>query len=118
MVMYRALSNHPAFAGSTLAAYGALRVGYCQSVYGTWGNQVFISSMLGFLACLANPLAKFLALRSIPLLIRTQDADGMWHEQSIQSEGRVPPIPSREESTFMILRALKTLGLLEALLPD
>jgi hypothetical protein len=73
--------------------------------------------MLSFLACLGNPLATFLALRSVPLLIRTQDVDGMWQEQPIQCEGKVPPVPSKEESSFMILRALKALELLELLLP-
>jgi hypothetical protein len=117
MVMYRALSHHPAFSGSRLEAYGALRIGFCQNPYGTRGHMVYLSSMLSFLGRLSHPLAVYLALRSVPLLIRTQDVDGMWQEQPLHYEGKAFPVPSREESSFMILRALKSLGLLEGLMP-
>lgn len=117
MVMYRALSHHPAFAGSALQAYGALRTGYCQSSYGTWGRTVFTSSMLGFLGRLSLPLAAFMVLRSVPMLIRTQEPDGMWQEQPLDTDGKLYPVPSKAESSYMILRALKALGFLEPLLP-
>jgi len=117
MVMYRALSYHPAFAGSTLQAYGALRIGFCQSAYGTWGHTIFASSMLSFLGRLSHPLAAFLALRSVPMLIRNQEPDGLWQEQPIDSGGNPCPVPSKAESSYIILRALKALGLLELLLP-
>lgn len=118
MVMYRELSHHPTFAGSALETYGTLRVGYCQNPYGTWGTMVYTSSMLSFLGCLTHPLAAFLALRSAPLLIRTQNDDGMWQESPLSYEGKKLPAPSWTESSFMIMRALKALGLLEALLPE
>ena len=35
----------------------------------------------------------------------------------IDREGQRWPVPTREESTFMILRALKALGFLDTLLP-
>ena len=117
MVMYRALSYHPAFPGSRLEAYGALRLAYLQSSVGTWGRQVFLSSMLGFLGRSTHPLAAFLALRSVPLLIRRQGEDGFWQEEPIDRKGQRWPVPTREESTFMILRALRALGFLDTLLP-
>jgi len=63
-----------------------------------------------------HPLCGFLMLRSVPLLIRTQRADGFWEEGPLSAEPDpgFPP-PMKQESTFMILRALKTFGFLEAL---
>jgi hypothetical protein len=41
----------------------------------------------------------------------------MWQESPLTYEDKTMPAPSRAENSFMILRALKALGLLEALLP-
>ena len=71
----------------------------------------------------------------MPTLIRTQHRDGLWHEEApVLSDpaykqllaGRVydamgweiaPPL-APEKSTFLILRALKTFGFLDSLLPS
>lgn len=117
MVMHRALSYHPDYAGSRLELLGALRLAYVQSAAGTWGETVYLSSMLGFLSRSTHPLAAFLVLRSIPLLIRTQRPDGMWAESPLRQEREALPVPSAEESSLLILRALGRFGYLEALWP-
>jgi len=117
MVMNRALSHHPDYAGSTLEAIAALRLAYCQSAYGTWGETVYSSSMLGFLARSTHPLAAFLVLRSVPHLIRAQRPDGLWQEAALPHSDRAFPPPTAEESTFMLLSALQRFGFLEPLLP-
>ena len=115
MVVNRALSYHPAYRGSSLETIAALQCAFCQSAYGTWG-EVHLSSMFGFMERFRHPLCGFLMLRSVPLLIRTQRADGFWEEGPLSDEPDpgFPP-PMKQESTFMILRALKTFGFLEAL---
>ncbi len=117
MVMNRALSYHPDYAGSTLEAIGALRLAYCQSAYGTWGETVYFSSMLGFLSRSTHPLAAFLVLRSVPHLIRAQHPDGLWQEEPLAHSDQAFPPPTAEESTFMILSALQRFDFLEPLLP-
>jgi hypothetical protein len=117
MVMHRALSYHPQYAGSTLEMMDALRLAYVQSAYGTWGDMVHASSMLGFLSRLTHPLAAFLVLRSVPWLIREQGADGLWQEKAIAHDGKGCPPPAKEESSFLILRALKQFEFLDALRP-
>ena len=117
MVMNRALSYHPDYAGSTLEAIGALRLAYCQSAYGTWGEMVHLSSMLGFLARSTHPLAAFLVLRSVPRLIHAQRPDGLWQEASLAHSDKAFPPPTAEGSTYMILSALQRFGFLEPLLP-
>lgn len=119
MVVHRALSYHPQYHGSNLETMAALRCSYCQSSYGTWGNEVYLSSMFGFLERFAHPLSAFLILRSVPLLIREQRPDGFWQEEltTNQADQKFPP-PTKEESTFMILKALKRFNFLHALCPD
>jgi hypothetical protein len=117
MVMHRALSYHPRYAGSTLEVMDALRLAYCQSAYGTWGDMVYLSSMLGFLSRLTHPLAAFLVLRSVPWLIREQGADGLWEEKAIDPDGKGCPPPAKAESSLLILRALKQFRFLDALRP-
>jgi len=117
MVMNRALSYHPDYAGSTLEAIGALRLAYCQSAYGTWGEMVHLSSMLGFLARSTHPLAAFLVLRSVPRLIHAQRPDGLWQEASLAHSDKAFPPPTAEGSAYMILSALQRFGFLEPLLP-
>jgi hypothetical protein len=95
---------------------GTLHMAYLQSAYGTWGDMVYPSSMLGFLARSTHPLAAFLALRMVPFLIRTQGADGAWHEDPIRYRDKAFPSPTAAESTYLILTALKRFGYLDALL--
>jgi hypothetical protein len=118
MVVHRALSFHPAYPGSTLEAIAALRYAYCQSAYGTWGNEIYLSSMFGFMSRSTHPLCAFLVLRSVPLLIREQRPDGFWREAPAIHSARVElPHRSKEESTFLILQALHQFGFLSSLRP-
>ncbi len=112
MVVLKALSFHPKFNGSNFEANSALS---CAGYLGIDGveEDAYLSTVFGLLASLNHPFAAFLVLRSIPLLIRRQGKDGLWQEKPI---GRCPP-PSKEESSFMILRALKKFGFLNALIP-
>jgi hypothetical protein len=80
--------------------------------------MVNLSSMLGFLARFTHPLAAFLVLRSVPLLIRTQRPDGLWHEARLAYLDESTPPPSPAESTFLILSALKQFGFLDVLVPN
>ena len=76
-------------------------------------KEAYLSSVFGLLTGFSHAYAAFLALRSVPVLIRRQGKDGLWRERPI---GKSPP-PSQEESSFVILRALKKFGFLDALLP-
>jgi hypothetical protein len=63
-------------------------------------------------------LSAYLVLRSVPLLARRQGKDGFWREELLFSDQKHPiPVPTKEESSFMILTALKTFGFLDALRP-
>jgi hypothetical protein len=74
--------------------------------------------MLGFLSRYTHPLAAFLILRSVPLLMRTQGEDGFWQEDpKVGIQSAVSP-PTKEQSTLLILAALQQFGYLEPLLPD
>jgi len=119
LVVHRALSYHPKYHGSNLEAFGALRCAWRQNSYGTWGDA-YLSSMFGFLERIAHPLSAFLALRSVPYLIREQRDDGFWRDHPKQpvDDTRWNAPPTKEEGTFMILMALKRFNFLEALLPD
>lgn len=112
MVVLKALSFHPDFPSSHFEANSALS---CAGYLGMDGveEDAYISSVFGLLTNMAHAFAVFLVLRSVPVLIRRQQKDGLWQEKPI---GRCPP-PSKEESSFMILRALKMFGFLDALIP-
>ena len=112
MVVLRALSFHPEFPGSNFEANSALS---CAGYLGIDGieEDAYISSVFGLLTNMSHAFAAFLVLRSIPVLIRRQGEDGLWQENPI---GRCPP-PTKEESSLMILRALKKFGFLSALMP-
>ncbi len=112
MVILRALSFHPQFPGSNFEANSAMS---CASYLGMDGVEAdaYLSSVFGLLAGMIHPFAAFLVSRSIPVLIRKQGKDGLWSEKPV---GRCPP-PSKEESSFIILRALKKFGFLYSLLP-
>jgi hypothetical protein len=119
MVVHRALSYHPAYHGSNLETMAALEYAYRQSWLGDWtGNYMsFFFSLLARTRC---PLSAFLVLRTVPLLVRQQRPDGFWKEEPIPyigGRGRMVPVLEREETTFMILIALKTFGFLDALRP-
>lgn len=112
MVVLRALSFHPQFPGSNFEANSVMS---CASYLGMDGveEDAYLSSVLGLLTGMTHAFAAFLVLRSIPVLIRRQGKDGLWREKPI----RRCPSPSKEESSFMILRALKKFGFLYSLLP-
>lgn len=112
MVVLRALSFHPGFPGSKFEANSALSCSGYLGIDGVEGDA-YISSVFGLLSSMTHAFAAFLVLRSVPVLIRRQGEDGLWQEKPI---GRCPP-PSKEESSFMILRALKMFGFLDALIP-
>ena len=109
-VVHRSLSYHSRYHGSNLQAIGALQCGYRQSGQGTWGDA-YLCTMFDLLGRIGHPLAAFLALRSVPRLIREQRPDGLWEE----SWGRFPP--GRETGSLMILTALAEFGFLDALRP-
>ena len=119
LVMHRALSYHPKYHGSNLEAYAALRCAWRQNSYGTWGDA-YLSSMFGFLERIVHPLSAFLVLRSVPLLIREQRDDGFWQDKpkKLADEHQWNAPPTKEQSTFMILKALQKFNFLQPLLPD
>jgi len=112
MVVLRALSFHPQFPGSSFEANSTLS---CTGYLGTDGveEDAYLSSVFGLLTGMTHAFAASLVLRSIPALIRKQGKDGLWREKP----KRRCPSPSKEESSFMILRALKKFGFLDSLLP-
>jgi hypothetical protein len=116
LVMHRALSYHPQYAGSNLETIAALECAFRQSENGTWGDA-YLGAMFETMSHLRHPLIGFLILRSIPLLIREQGDDGLWQEESSRSGWAEMPSPCRAQGTLRIVRGLKACGLLSALLP-
>ncbi len=112
MIIRRALTFHPKFAKSNFETNMALSLTYSQAENGSWG-EAYLSNQFGLLERTSHPLSAFLVLRSIPLLIRDQGKDGFWQENQVN---KCSP-PKKEESTFLICRALKKFGFLKALLP-
>ncbi|KPK62897.1 MAG: hypothetical protein AMK73_05580 [Planctomycetes bacterium SM23_32] len=113
MVVRRALTFHPTFPGSTEEVNTALACTWYQSEDGTWGESC-LSTMFCILARVTCPLAAFLVLRSVPLLIREQQADGLWQESAVGNSVS----PPRGASSLIILRTLKKMGFLDALVPQ
>ena len=111
-VIKRALSFHPEFPRSNFEANVTLSWMGLQSAIGTWGDA-YLSTAFGILERITHPLSAFLTLRPIPLLIREQKSDGFWQENR---KNACPP-PTKEETTFMILRTLKKFHFLDRLLP-
>ena len=117
-IVHRALSWHPDYVGSSLATMCARQCEYPQGWDGSWA-QISLSYMFSLLERLNTPLAAYVALRSVPQLIRNQRPDGLWQEE-IPAGPRVHPgvkPPTKEASTLMILKALKTFGFLNSLRP-
>jgi hypothetical protein len=112
MVVSKALSFHPRFSGSNFEANSALSSAGYLGMDGV-EEEIYLSSVFALLTGMTHAFAAFLVLRSIPVLIRKQGRDGLWREKPI---GECPP-PSKEESSLMILRALKKFGFLDSLLP-
>lgn len=117
LVVHRALSYHPKYHGSNLETIAALECSYRQNSYGKWGDA-YLSSMFDYLERFAHSLSAFLILRSIPFLIREQRTDGFWQEKPRIRGAEKIPLPKKEVSTFMILKALKRFGFLDALILD
>ena len=99
-VMHRAMSFHPAYAGSNLETTAVL------NFRGIHRSYSLVA--LEWLADRPGPLSAFFVLRSVPHLIRCQEKDGLWPA----SHGK-----TREEASLAILRALKRHGFLDASLP-
>jgi len=117
MVVHKALSYHPDYHGSNMETIAAVLCSHRQGWLGDWtGNYTsFFFSLLARSRC---PLSAYLVLRTVPLLVRKQGPDGFWQEEELPSDPKRPlEVPTKEESTFMILTALKTFGLLDALRP-
>lgn len=98
--VHRALSFRRAFGGSPRDEIGALALSNAQNPDGSWvmGMPLVMEILSGY----RSPFSSFLVLRTIPLLTRTQGADGLWGDP---------------RSTIMILRSLKAHGFLDAALP-
>ncbi len=120
--VHRGLAWHPDYPGSSLETLAALEWEYRQGWDGSWtGNSPsFVFNCLSLLTC---PLAGFVVLRSVPLLIRTQDPQGFWsegpdmaHQGWARSRPRLP-CPSAETTTLAICRALRRFGFLDKLRP-
>ena len=128
-----ALSYHPAWPRSAMPRAMAMSTLARQSPDWTYA-RTYPSYLLSFLERQNCPLAAYAALRTVPELIRTQHRDGLWHEEApvltdpayrqllagrvhdaMRREVAAPLAP--EESTFLILKALKTFGFLDRLLP-
>jgi hypothetical protein len=114
LIVHKALSYHPTYHGSNIEISAAVEYVYRQGWLGDWtGNHIsFFFSLLSQSVC---PLSAFLVLRTIPLLIQQQRTDGFWQENKLPSPQKLVRVPSNEESTFMILKALRTFGFLQAL---
>lgn len=123
MSIHRALAFHPNYHGSNLETLAALEYSRRQGWLGDWTNN-YTSYFFSLLSRLKHPLAPYLVLRTVPLLVRQQRPDGFWQEEEIprlkydnDPKKPVTSIPTKEESTFMILSALKAFGFLDTLLP-
>jgi len=121
-IVHRGLSWHPAYKGSNLETLAALEWEYRQGWDGTWTGNA-LSFVFAGLERLSSPLGSFLVLRSLPALIRTQQPDGFWKEPDdvvrqgwALSRSPLPP-PTKEETTFAILKALKKFKFLDTLIP-
>ena len=117
--MHRVLSHHPNYPGSKLEELGILAYASNQNSLGLW-NHAYCSSMLDALCGFKNPLASFLVLRTIPILKRTQEKDGMWQEEQLSYHARNETLykttpPTKEESTYRILKTLKKYQVLDKL---
>ncbi len=118
LVVHRALSYHSKYHGSNLETIAALECSHRQNSHGKWGDA-YLSCMFDFLERFRHPLSAFLILRSVPLLIREQRAGGFWQEKlKARYISRTFPPPKKEDSTFMILKALNRFNFLDALRPD
>ena len=110
MLVRRALTFHPDYEGSSFETNVALACSWYQGAHGGWGDA-YMSSVCGILQRTEVPLAAFLVLRSVPMLIRTQGKDGLWQEKPAKG---CPP-PKKAESSYLILRALRKFGFLDEL---
>ena len=114
----RGLSWHPNYPGSALEALAAIECEGRQAWDGTWGRNS-VPGMFSLLERFAScPVAAFVALRSVPFLIRRQRHDGLWSEQDLTPNMRFAEHAlSPEVTTLSILRAFKRFGFIDALVP-
>ncbi len=115
LAVHKALSYHPAYHDSNLEIMGAMHCSRRQGWLGDWtGNYTSFFFLL--LSRFRHPLSAYMVLRTVPLLARQQRPDGFWQEEPLPSDPKKPiPVPTKEESTYMILTALKTYGFLDVL---
>jgi len=112
----RALSQHPACAGSLaehLAVYQASRY---QTSLGEW-DQGFPAGMLAFLALYDTPSAKALMAKTVPWLREHQADDGLWHQEDLpRKDWGKQAIPAEPRlATYHIVSALHKCGVLSRL---
>ena len=117
LVMHRALSFHPQCPVSRLERIAPLECAFRQSAHGEWGDA-YLSAMFETIRRFRQPLAAFLAIRSVPLLIRTQRSGGVWEEPQPHEGWADMRGPCRALSTLRICRALEEFGYLQALRPQ
>lgn len=120
-VVLRGLSQHPAFRGSALETSFALQCIAHQHAHGVW-KGLYLSFIFATLERCLHPLGALALLRSVPLLVRQQQPDGLWDESKGgytkgRNENWMPP-PTPAEGSFLILKALNAHNLLKPLLPQ
>ena len=105
-VLQSALARHPDYHGTRLEHLAAYEMSGMQNPNGDWPSHR-ASGMLHFLSLIDHPLARFLAYRGLPSLVRQQREDGLWF-----SGGN-----GGCADDLVLLTALKRLGVLEELTP-
>lgn len=98
------LARHPAYAGTKLELLAAYELCGMQNPNGAWPSHK-ISGMLHFASLNKHLLAIFLALRSLPQLIKNQKGNGLW----FSDDGK------ENVHDIILLQALKEMGILDKL---
>jgi len=106
-VLQSALARHPDYAGSRLQLLAAFEMSGMQNPNGGFPSHR-ISGMLHFLSLIEHPLARYLTLRALPSLVRTQRDDGLWF---CGDDGGAA-------DDLLIITALERMGLMDRLSPN